>query len=249
MSEALPTWRDDWALFLDVDGTIVEIAATPGAARVPTRAIPALATARERLGGAIALISGRGLADLDRMFAPLRLPAAGAHGAERRTSDGRVHFRPDAAPLAPAEALLSRWAVAHAGILLERKRGSIALHYRNVPWLEPAARVVVAAAAAALGPGYHVQPGKMVLEIKSAEVRKSRAIAEFMTELPFAGRVPVFVGDDLGDEDAFEFVNALGGHSIAVGAERVTKARWRLSSERQVLRWLEAEALPMRALP
>ena len=241
MIEALPTWRDDWALFLDVDGTIVEIAATPAAARVPIRAISALTSARERLDGAVALVSGRGLADLDRMFAPLRLPAAGAHGAERRTSDGKVHLRPDAAPLGPAEALLTRWAVSHAGILLERKRGSLALHYRSVPWLEPAARVVVDAAAAAAGPEYHVQPGKLVLEIKSAAVRKSRAIAEFMTEPPFAGRKPVFVGDDLGDEDAFDFVNAQGGLSIAVGAERATNARWRLSSEKQVLRWLEAE--------
>ena len=248
MSDALPAWRDDWALFLDVDGTIVEIAATPAAARVSTRAICALAHARERLGGAVALVSGRPLADLDRMFAPLRLPAAGAHGAERRTADGKVRTRPDAAPLAPAEALLSRWAISHAGILLERKQGSIALHYRSVPWLESAARVVVAAAAAAAGPDYHVQPGKMVLEIKSADVRKGGAIAEFMTELPFAGRQPVFVGDDLGDEEAFDFVNALGGHSIAVGPERATNARWRLSSERQVLRWLEEEALPLGAV-
>ena len=248
MSEALPTWRDDWALFLDVDGTIVEIAATPAAARVPTRAIAALGSARDRLGGAIALISGRDLADLDRMFAPLRLPAAGAHGAERRAADGQVHIRQDPATLAPAETLLSRWAEAHAGILLERKRGSIALHYRSVPWLEPDARVVAAAAAAAAGSEYHVQPGKRVLEIKVARVSKARAIAEFMAELPFAGRKPVFVGDDLGDEDAFDFVNTLGGHTIAVGAERATKAAWRLDNERQVLDWLGAQTLPVGAL-
>jgi trehalose 6-phosphate phosphatase len=246
MTEALPRWRDDWALFLDVDGTIVEIAANPAAARVSTRAITALRLVRNKLGGAVALVSGRGLADLDRMFAPLRLPSAGAHGAERRTSDGNIHKTPDPASLAPAEALLSSWVVKHAGVLLERKRGSLALHYRSAPWLEPAARVVVAAAAAAAGPEFHVQPGKQVLEIKSADVGKSRAIAEFMAEVPFAGRKPVFVGDDLGDEDGFEFVNSFGGHSIAVGVRRTTHARWRAEDEQQVLRWLAPETFPTR---
>jgi trehalose 6-phosphate phosphatase len=246
MSEALPlpAWRDDWALFLDVDGTIVEIAATPSAVRVPTCTIAALANAHHRLDGAVALVSGRGLADLDRLFAPLRLPAAGAHGAERRTWDGHVHTTPDASSLAAAEQLLARWAMAHEGALLERKHGALALHYRNVPWLEPAARVAVAAAAAAVGPAFHVQPGKKVLEIKAAAVGKGRAIAEFMAERPFACRKPVFVGDDLTDEDGFEIVNGLGGHSIAVGAVRATHARWRVDDEAQVLRWLESQTPP-----
>ena len=138
--------------------------------------------------------------------------------------------------------------MAHAGVLLERKQGSLALHYRNVPWLEPAARVVVAAAAAAAGPEFHIQPGRKVLEIKAASVDKGSAIAEFMREPPFAGRQPVFVGDDLGDEGGFNVVNDLGGHSIAVGIERATNARWRLDNERQVLFWLEAQAIPPGAL-
>jgi len=249
MSEALPlpVWRDDWALFLDVDGTIVEIAATPAAVQVPACTIAALANARDRLGGAVALVSGRGLADLDRLFAPLRLPAAGAHGAERRTADGLVHTTPDASSLAAAEQLLARWATAHEGALLERKHGSLALHYRNVPWLEPAARIVVAAAVAAVGPAFHVQPGKKVLEIKAAAIGKGRAIAEFMAEPPFAGRRPVFVGDDLTDEDGFDTVNRLGGLSIAVGAARSTHARWRLDDEAQVSSWLESQAAPIGA--
>jgi trehalose 6-phosphate phosphatase len=247
MSGALPAWRDDWALFLDVDGTIVEIAATPAAARVSTRAISVLRNACTRLGGAVALVSGRRLADLDRMFAPLRLSAAGSHGAERRTPAGDVVTRPDMAPLAPADALLSRWAAAHPGILLERKQGSLALHYRGAPRLEPAARFVAAAAAAAAGSGYHVQPGKRVLEIKAVDVNKGRAIAEFMSQAPFVGRKPVFVGDDLGDEDGFDVVNALGGHSIAVGAGRATRARWRLDDATHVLSWLEAETMPIGA--
>jgi trehalose 6-phosphate phosphatase len=239
-----PPWRDDWALFLDVDGTIVEIAATPAAVHVPARLISILTAARERLGGAVALISGRDLVDLDRLFAPLRLPGAGAHGAERRSADGTVHVKPPSDTLAPAEAFLVRFVAAHKGTLLERKRGSLALHYRNAPWLEPAARGVAAAAAAVVGPEFHVQPGKKVLEIKAASVGKGCAIAELMEELPFAGRRPVFIGDDLTDEDGFEVVNALGGHSVAVGATRETRARWRLADEAHVLRWLEAQVKP-----
>jgi trehalose 6-phosphate phosphatase len=239
-----PPWRDDWALFLDVDGTLVEIAATPAAVRVPPRLIPTLTSLRDRLGGAIALVSGRDLADLDRLVAPLQLPAAGAHGAERRSATGAVHVKPVADSLAPAEAFLVRFVAAHKGALLERKQGSVALHYRNVPWLEPAAQVVTAAAAAAVGPEFHVQPGKKVLEIKAASVGKGRAIAEFMAEPPFAGRVPVFVGDDRTDEDGFDVVNALGGHSIAVGTARGTRARWRFADENHVLNWLETETRP-----
>ena len=239
-----PPWCDDWALFLDVDGTIVEIAATPAAVRVSPRLIPALMRARDRLGGAIALVSGRDLADLDRLFTPLQLPAAGAHGAERRSADGAVHVKPVDDSLAPAEAFLVRFVAAHKGALLERKQGSLALHYRKVPWLEPAAQVVTAAAAAVVGPSFHVQPGKKVLEIKAASVGKGRAIAEFMAEPPFAGRLPVFVGDDLTDEDGFEVVNALGGHSIAVGAPRVTRARWQFANEAHVLRWLDPQIAP-----
>ncbi|HEY9183494.1 MAG TPA: trehalose-phosphatase, partial [Gammaproteobacteria bacterium] len=99
---------------------------------------------------------------------------------------------------------------------------------------------VAAAAAAAVGPAFHVLPGKKVLEIKAATVGKGRAIAEFMAEPPFAGRCPVFVGDDLTDEDGFEIVNTLGGHSIAVGVGRDTRARWRLADEAHVLRWVES---------
>ncbi len=249
MSEALPEWRDDWALFLDVDGTILAIAATPAAVHVPARAIAAIASAYERLAGALALVSGRRIAELDRLFAPLRLPAAGVHGAERRTAAaGPVIGTQDAAALALARTLLARWVAAHPGALLEDKQGALALHYRNVPELEPAARIAAAAALAAAGPDFHVQEGKRVLEIKATTVGKGKAIEQFMAEHPFVGRRPVFVGDDLTDEDGFEVVNRLGGHSVAVGVTRPTRARWRVADEAQVLRWLElrprAEARP-----
>jgi len=238
----LPQWRDDWALFLDVDGTLLKIAATPAAVSVPARTIELLERVQRRLAGALALVSGRRVADLDALFAPLRLPAAGAHGAERRDASGRYHAEELGSALDPARRLLSAWADEHRGTLLEDKGVALALHYRAAPALEEAARAAVAAAAAAAGPSFHVQDGKKVFEIKVGGHGKGAAIAQFMSEAPFAGRLPVFVGDDLTDEDGFEVVNHLGGHSIAVGVNRDTHARWHLADESEVLRWLETFA-------
>jgi trehalose 6-phosphate phosphatase len=238
---ALPSWRDDWALFLDVDGTILEIAATPEAVQVPARAVAAIAAASVRLAGAVALVSGRSIADLDRLFAPLLLPAAGAHGAQRRTAAGRLHAQRYAAELAPARELLNGWVAAHRGALLEDKQDSLALHYRNAPEIEAAARLAVATALAAVGPLFQLQEGKKVLEIKARGTSKGSAIEEFMAEPPFVDRRPVFLGDDLTDEAGFAAVNRLGGHSIAVGVTHETQARWRLRNEVAVLDWLESQ--------
>lgn len=240
MSTALlPKWRDDWALFLDVDGTLLEIAATPAAVKVPARAIELIERLRRRLSGALALVSGRTVADLDRLFAPLRLPLAGAHGAERRSASGILQRVGDGDALSPARQVLSDWAAAHAGVLLEDKKLALALHYRQAPHLESDARQIVYGAVAALGGHFTVQEGKYVLEVKQAATGKGQAIAAFMAEEPFAGRVPVFIGDDLTDEDGFVRVNELGGHSIAVGVRRESYARWQLADESQVLDWLE----------
>jgi trehalose 6-phosphate phosphatase len=237
---ALPAWRDDWALFLDVDGTLLEIAPTPDAVRVPAPAVASLAAVSARLEGALALISGRSIADLDRLFAPLKLPAAGAHGAQRRTASGLCFARRYAPWLVPARELLAGWAAAHEGVLLEDKGDSLALHYRNAPALEPAARREVDAAVAAVGPLFQVQEGKMVLEIKPGATSKGTAIEEFMAEKPFIGRRPVFLGDYLTDEFGFEVVNRLGGHSIAVGVSGRTHAQCCLRDPAHVLRWLES---------
>jgi trehalose 6-phosphate phosphatase len=217
MSDALlPTWRDDWALFLDVDGTLLEIAAAPEDVFVPTRTVEVLESLEARLGGALALVSGRTIADLDRLFVPLRLPAAGAHGAERRSASGHATRREaDPRALESARILLETWTDAHDGTLLEDKGAALALHYRGAPSLENDARRVAAEAAALAGPRFVIQEGKKVLELKSRATDKGRAIAEFMGEAPFAGRVPVFLGDDLTDEHGFARVNELGGHSIA----------------------------------
>jgi trehalose 6-phosphate phosphatase len=235
----LPEWRDDWALFLDVDGTLLEIAATPAAVRVPARVVRVLGALQRRLSGAVALVSGRSIAELDRLFAPLELAAAGVHGAERRVVAGRVQRHDDGHALAPARRLLADWCAGHSGALLEDKGTALALHYRSVPELEPSARRVVTDALAALPPGFHVQEGKKVLEIKPDAVSKGHAIESFLEEAPFLGRLPVFVGDDVTDEDGFDVVNRRGGHSIAVGRHGQTHARFHLADERAVLDWLE----------
>ncbi len=244
MSAALlPKWRDDWALFLDVDGTLLEIAPIPAAVRVPKRAIGVLASLHPRLDGAIALVTGRRIADLDALFAPLRLPAAGVHGAERRDAVGNVTVAERGARLAPARRVLAAWQAAHAGTVLEDKGAALALHYRATPEWEVEARRAVIEALAALGPDFHLQEGKKVLEIKANATGKGSAIETFMEEPPFRGRCPVFIGDDLTDEDGFDAVNRLGGHSIAVGLDnRPTRARWRLRDEQDVLSWLERGA-------
>ena len=236
---SIPEWRDDWALFLDVDGTLLEIATIPAAVRVPERAIDVLRALKTRLGGAMALVSGRRIADLDALFAPLTLPIAGVHGAERRDAAGNRTTPERGARLAPARRVLAAWQVAHAGTLLEDKGAALALHYRAAPEWESAARRVVIEALAAVGPDFHLQEGKKVLELKAYSTGKGVAIETFMNEPPFKGRIPVFLGDDMTDEDGFETVNRLGGHSIAVGVDRPTRARFRFRDEREVLNWLE----------
>jgi len=238
----LPEWRDDWALFLDIDGTLLEIAPIPAAVRVPERAIRVLASLRPRLHGAIAFVTGRRIADLDVLFAPLRLPAAGVHGAERRDATGHITAPDRGERLTPARRMLAEWQAAHPGTVFEDKRASLALHYRAAPEWEAEARQALIAALAAVGPEFHIQEGKKVLELKAYSTGKGNAIEAFMHEAPFRGRRPVFVGDDLTDEDGFGAVNRLGGHSIAVGLDQPTCARWRLRDEREVLGWLEQSA-------
>lgn len=238
----LPTWRDDWALFLDVDGTLLEIAAAPEDVFVPSRMLEVLASLEARLGGALALVSGRAISDLDRLFTPLRLPAAGAHGAERRSTSGSVVFNHGGEGLEAARVPMRRWASQHDGVLLEDKGVALALHYRGAPHLEGDVKRIATEAAALAGPQFVIQEGKKVLEIKPLSTDKGLAIAQFMAEAPFAGRVPVFIGDDLTDEHGFARVNALGGHSIAVGAVHATVARWHVRNEARVLEWLAEHA-------
>lgn len=237
-SQDPPRLDASWALFLDVDGTLLDFAGDPDSVRADAPLAGLLADLVRRCDGALALISGRSVASLDRVFDPLRLPAAGQHGIERRDAAGRLHRHEFPwAQLRQAATELGAFAAAHPGLLLEDKGSSVALHFRRSPELADACRAAALAARAAIGDAFEVQGGKMVVELKPGGRDKGMAIAEFMAEAPFAGRLPVFLGDDATDEFGFDVVNRLGGHSVKVGAG-AGAARWRIADARGVRRWL-----------
>ena len=191
-------------------------------------------------GGAVAVISGRALARIDQIMAPLVLPAAGQHGAERRDAQGVRHrHRFPANVLRPVAVGIRSFAAQHQGLVFEDKGASVALHYRKAPQLARAAQAAVRDAAGPLGEQVEVQDGKMVVELKPAGCDKGKAIAQFMQEAPFAGRQPVFIGDDATDEYGFRVVNAMGGHTVKVG-EGASVARWRLENPASTRAWLQA---------
>lgn len=222
-----------WCLFLDVDGTLLDIAPAPDAVQVGTALKEVLHAASVALGGALALVSGRPIAALDQLFAPRHWPAAGLHGLERRDALGRLH-RPvtDSRALDGARRALGILAAHTPGILVEDKSQSLALHYRTAPEQESLLRRTVHAVASELGADYHVLEGQCVFEIKPALATKADAVRAFLRESPFAGRRPIYVGDDVTDLDGFAAVERAGGLSVAVG-DRVS-ARMHLASPAQV---------------
>lgn len=237
-AEALPVPDPTWAYFLDVDGTLLDIARSPGEVRVRVETRQLLGRLHASAEGALALISGRSLSDIDTLFPLVALPAAGQHGVERRNARGMRGWSGASMRDQPvARARLGALVARYPELVLEDKGFSVALHYRAAPVLETLVRETVGDVQAELGDGFLVQPGKYVLELRPSGMDKGDAIAEFMAEPPFAGRVPVFVGDDVTDEHGFAVVNELGGHSVKVGAGP-TVARWRLADARAVERWL-----------
>ncbi len=203
------------ALFLDFDGTVVDIAPHPDEVRVPPPLVHALASLSTYLGGAVAMISGRPIAQIDGFLSPLRLPVAGVHGAERRSADGQTAWLATH-PLDEVEQRANALARAHAGLLVETKRGSVALHYRQAPHLE-ALCLATMEAAVRESPGVTLLRGKMVAEAKPGGASKGNAIEAFLQEPPFKDRLPVFIGDDITDEVGFSTVQRLGGMGIKVG--------------------------------
>jgi trehalose 6-phosphate phosphatase len=228
------------ALFLDFDGTLVELAEAPDLIHVPVALPGLLARLAERLGGRLAIVSGRAMADLERHLGRSGLAVSGSHGLELRLPDGRGLAGPDPAGLAGVRQEIARFADAIPGLLVEEKPASIAVHYRRAP--EQAARVAAFLAALAERAGLAVQRGKMVVELRPHGADKGDALRRIMAEPPFAGARPLFVGDDLTDEDAFAAAAALGGAGVLVGAPRETAARWRLPDVAAVAAWLEAAA-------
>ena len=235
--QAPPLPSLEWCLFLDVDGTLLEFTDSPLETHADSALTVLLANVAERLGGALALVSGRSIEYLDALFTPLRLPAAGLHGVERRKASGVMHGASFVdSQLDLARTALQALVLAHPGTILEDKGRTIAVHFRMAPGAESSVRDAVGAAASQLGSNYHIQGGNMMLEIKPRGFTKSSAIEAFMREPPFSGRTPVFVGDDLTDQDGFKTVDEADGISISVG-NRV-RGRYRLEDPAAVRAWL-----------
>jgi trehalose 6-phosphate phosphatase len=228
----------DWAYFLDVDGTLIDIAETPDAVSIDTALLELIARLYRDSGGAMALISGRAISDLDKRLGMLHMPLAGQHGLERRDAAGRlwIHAAPPAAKYAIKEALAPVLAQ-HPGLLLEDKGLTLALHYRLAPHLASYVHRLMDKLAEDANAGLEVQGGKRVAEVKPAGIDKGTAVAEYLSEWPFIGRRPVFIGDDFNDEHGFAEVNKLDGISIKVG-KGPSCARYRLPDVTAVRRWL-----------
>ena len=238
MKQSPPPPALDWCLFLDVDGTLIELTDTPSETTADPKINSLLLEIAERLGGAVALVSGRKIATLDQMFAPLKLPAAGLHGVERRRADGSIQGASFVdSQLDGARAALRAVVAEHPGTLLEDKDRTVGVHFRMAPQFEQVLRDAVIAIAKPLGSNYHIQGGKMMLEIKPRGFSKATAIQAFMKESPFKGRRPVFVGDDLTDQDGFGMVDAHGGISVGVGD--LVQGQYYLPDVAAVRGWLQ----------
>lgn len=237
-----PPARPEWAYFLDFDGTLLDLAPTPEAIVVDA-ALPALLEAlRDVCDGAVAVVSGRALNDLDRHLAMPALIKAGQHGLERRDASGRIHRHatPHHAKQAIREAL-APFVAAHPALLLEDKGLTLALHYRQAPELAGEAQNLLQRLVDEDDHGLMVQRGKRVLEVRPTGIDKGTALAEYLEEPPFRGRRPVFVGDDRSDEAAFELVNERSGISVSVGSG-IRNARYRLPGVAAVRAWLAGVA-------
>jgi trehalose 6-phosphate phosphatase len=235
----LPAPDPAWAWFLDVDGTLAELAETPELARMDEAMRARLEQLRTASGGAVALVSGRPIADVDAMLGAGHHVVAGLHGLERRDVEGMLwRHDVDAESLRDARDRIAAVIAQQPALLLEDKGSTIALHYRSAPALASFVYRAMREARQMAGEAFMLQRGKCVVELKPAGQDKGTAVETFMREPPFRGRLPVYLGDDATDEHAFGVVNALGGHSIKVG-RGASRARWRLADVAAVREWLD----------
>lgn len=246
---AAPLPTQPWCLFLDVDGTLLELADSPMGVAVDPALLPLLERLRQAAGGALALVSGRTIENLDQLLGCRNVPAAGLHGCERRDASGRLHIADIAREqLSEVREGLQRLVARHPGLLLEDKGAGLALHFLKARELEHELRAEVALLAAPLVPRFTVLGGHAVLEVKPAAHTKDSAVMAFMAEPPFLGRLPIFIGDDQTDYDGFAAVRRFDGLAIAVGPR--VKSEWWLPGPPEVHHWLgqlATTSLPLEA--
>ena len=212
-----PEVERHWALFLDLDGTLLDIAVAPDKVVIPARLIDALQRLSVALDGALAVVSGRRLASIDRLLSPLRLPVAAEHGAVIRLPSTKidslsVRRRPPKAWIKQLRQAVSRW----EGVLIEEKTYSVALHYRLAPHRSGAVRKLAMSLVRAAPNRFELLTAKQAFEVRPKGITKARAVEVLMEQHPFRGRLPVFVGDDVTDEDGIETAHQLGGLGLNV---------------------------------
>lgn len=239
---APPPVQAHWALFLDVDGCLLDFADRPEDVQVPDGLRESLQRLSDALDGAVAFISGRRIAQIDTIFAPLRLPAAGLHGLELREGDDDAdHAFHVPGDLANIRESAEQVALAHPGARVEDKGAALALHWRAAPAARSPMEALAASALARL-PGYRLQHGNCVVELRPAHSDKGEAVRTLMQAAPFAGRIPVYAGDDLTDEDGFAAANRLGGLSVRVGDREPSLATHTLTDTDALRDWLHEAA-------
>jgi trehalose 6-phosphate phosphatase len=244
----LPLLAPNAALFLDIDGTLVEFKDRPEDVRIPASLRDTIGALRDALGGALAVVSGRNLADIDRLFAPLTLAAGGQHGAEARlTACGAAEtFAAPQAALASVSDRLAPFLAAHPGLHVERKGLSTAFHYRNAVEVGPALRVALEQAVAPVAATLDLLDSHLCYDVRARDANKGKAVERLMAVAPFAARVPVYIGDDWTDEDGFRVVLAAQGRAIRVGAPRETLATESLSDPAALQQWLDQSLAALR---
>jgi trehalose 6-phosphate phosphatase len=226
------------AIFLDLDGVLAPIVATPDAVAPAARRTAVLARLAERLDGRLAILSGRTIAEIDRICDGVVATVSGIHGLERRTGMGPVERAAPARAMGDAHAEMVAFADLRPGVLVENKGLAVGLHYRQAPQHERAALDL--GAALADRHGLAAQPGQMVIELKTPGADKGTALDAFMGDAPFAGATPIMVGDDLTDEHAFRAAERRGGFGVLVGPPRDTAAHHGLVDSEAVLDWLDS---------
>lgn len=235
----LPESGDRWALLLDVDGTLLDFDDDPQAVQASPELLTLLHGLHHALDGALALVSGRGLDDINRMFGRTRWAVVGLHGLELRHADGSFRRKDvTAARRTRMRESVHALAARFQGVHLEDKQGAIALHCRDdaegLERLRHAAEALMPELA-----GYELQPGRQVLEFKPAGMDKGKAVRELLMHPPFAGRKPVYLGDDLTDEHAFKKINRADGMSVRVGDREPSLAHYTLADPAAAVAWLQ----------